>query len=133
MLRLLQLVLPALVPSWRFFKAVAPSPRVELRIEKPSGWSDWAEARPRPTQVTPVTMAKRLFWNPAWNEALFLVSLSERAIVEDDPFPAAEIAARVGARLGAVRFQYRLVFVERQGGTLARAVAYESPVHLGTA
>jgi len=42
MLRTLQLLLPALIPSWEFFKAVAPSPRIEYWIEEDGPFGDVA-------------------------------------------------------------------------------------------
>jgi hypothetical protein len=76
----LRLLLPALVPSWRFFDAVSASPRVEYALlADPDDQADgWQEFRPRPAVLTLGTMLRRLFWNPEWNESLFLVSCAER-------------------------------------------------------
>jgi hypothetical protein len=82
----LRLLLPAIVPSWRFFDAVTASPRVDYVVLEPfepgpdEGDPTWREFRPRPEVVTPATMLRRLLWNPQWNESLFLVSLAERLI-----------------------------------------------------
>ena len=76
----LRLLLPAIVPSWRFFDGVAASPRVDYALlDEPDGSAErWQEFRPRPAVLNPRTMLRRLFWNPQWNENLFLVSLAER-------------------------------------------------------
>ncbi|MCW1428909.1 hypothetical protein [Novosphingobium sp. JCM 18896] len=78
----LRLLLPAIVPSWRFFDAVTASPRLDYALapasDTPAG--PWREFRPRPAVLTPATMLRRLLWNPQWNESLHLVSLAERLL-----------------------------------------------------
>ena len=80
MIRIVRLLLPALVPSWKFFKTIEPSPRVQWRLLSKTNdvVSDWQESRPRPEKVSLLTLARRLFWNPRWNENLYMVSLAER-------------------------------------------------------
>jgi hypothetical protein len=76
----LRLLLPAILPSWRFFDAVTASPRVDytLLTDDDECARCWQEFRPRPAMLHPGTMLRRLLWNPQWNEDLFLVSLAER-------------------------------------------------------
>lgn len=122
-LRLIRLLLPALIPSWRFFRAVAASPRIEV---SPAGQDRWSEVVPRPDHVALPRMLRRMLWNPRWNEALYLVSLSERVIETGSAHALRELEHRV-ARLhpgGAV--QLRLVFVDREGDSLTREVLYQS-------
>ena len=70
-----QLLLPALIPSWNFFEAVEASPRIEYALlRKPQGDADWREFRPRPDRLSAAAMLGRLFWNARWNESLFLVT-----------------------------------------------------------
>ena len=117
-MRVLLLLLPALIPSWRFFRAVAASPRVER-------WEQgcWRDARPRPAEIGLGRMLRRLFWNPRWNEALFLVSLAERVVEQ-----GSERAARELLRRAAPEGQpLRLVFVSYSGGALVREVLWEHP------
>lgn len=87
LLRFPALLLPALVPSWRFFDRVTASPRLEYRWVGADGAQDvasepsvqaWLPFRPRPAQRGGLAMLVSLFWNPQWNEDLFLVSLCER-------------------------------------------------------
>jgi len=76
----LRLLLPALLPSWRFFDVVSASPRLEygLLTAPDEPVARWQEFRPRPDVLTPGAIAGRMLWNAAWNESLFLVSLAER-------------------------------------------------------
>lgn len=142
MLRLLTLLLPALVPSWRFFKSIEPSPRVEWSLDAVGLRETWHEFRPRPQRVSIPEAVFRLFWNPTWNETLFLVSCAER--IQEDPTDHSihEIRHRIWAHLAqtgampttsdAVRF--RLVFVQRDGETLTQRIIFQSdrPGHQST-
>ncbi|NBC37744.1 hypothetical protein GTZ99_14405 [Novosphingobium sp. FSY-8] len=78
----LRLLLPAIVPSWRFFDGVSASPRVEYALSH--GADDpapvWHPFRPRAAVVPWWRMLLRLFWNASWNEGLYLVSLAERLL-----------------------------------------------------
>lgn len=121
----ISLLLPALLPSWRFFKTVAASPRVELRVDA----GDWQEARPIPERVGLARMARRLVWNPRRNEQLYMVSLSERLAEDGRDHARAELErlARRGLTEGE-RFQFRLVFLQREGAQIVKFIDYESPV-----
>ncbi|WP_198670532.1 hypothetical protein [Oceanicella sp. SM1341] len=134
MLHVLGLLAPALMPSWRFFREVAPSPRIEYALvsgpaEMPARWT---EARPRPARLRPLAMLGRLFWNPGWNETLFLVSCAERMAERPTAHSTEEIRKRLarglaegeGVTEGLLRF--RLVFVEHRGGRLRRHVIHVS-------
>lgn len=124
MLRLLGLYLPVLFPSWRFFKEVLPGPKVEVRID-----GMWTEAMPRPAHVGPWTMLTRLFWNPRWNEALFVMSCAERMVVEPGDHAAREIRDRASRHVGAPGpLVFRLVISEQVGGVKVTAVPYQSDV-----
>lgn len=115
MAHVLFLLLPALIPSWRFFKTVEPSPRLEWMINK----GTWREYRPRPFSVSGWQMARRLIWNPQWNDALYMVSLAERLTVAPDDQTLNEIWNRLGRDLAgqgvkpADHVRFRLVFVSR--------------------
>lgn len=76
----LRLLLPAIIPSWRFFDAVTASPRLDYAVLAASDdqRQQWQEFRPRTASLSPGAMLRRLLWNPQWNENLFLVSLAER-------------------------------------------------------
>ena len=146
----LALILPVIVPSWRFFDDIRPSPRIEVRWVG-AGEETWQEHRPRPAHLPYATRLGRLFWNPDWNETLFLVSLSERMVTDPSPANYRLLTARIGAgmtrwsveqgpELGLEpepaaadqrQFQFRLVLVMRNGAHLGREVVFVSdPVAL---
>ncbi|MGX9357099.1 hypothetical protein ACS3SW_18595 [Roseobacteraceae bacterium S113] len=120
MLQAFTLLLPALIPSWRFFKDVAPSPRIEA-------WdgTEWEPVLVRPARVSLMAMVARMVWNPAWNETLYMVSLSERLIARPTDHARAEMARLVAAHMGGPR-PYRLLVVYREGAAHVREVVFES-------
>ncbi|WP_297509833.1 hypothetical protein [uncultured Caulobacter sp.] len=129
----LRLLLPALIPSWNFFDVIAPSPRVEYALlgAETAPPEDWREFRPRPARVSLVTMARRLLWNPQWNESLFLVSCAERLIDQPTDHSEAEILSRIAADLAGDPdappwLAFRLTFVRREGEALIREVLFQS-------
>lgn len=129
MLRLIRLLLPVLFPSWRFFKDIAPSPRIELRGDG----GRWTRLEDRPAVVSASQSFGRLFWNPAWNADLFLVSLADRLASE----PREDIEKQLHTRLSPhltdrQSAEFRLVFVSREGDALVEEVVYQSaPWRLG--
>jgi hypothetical protein len=142
MFQALKLLLPALIPSWRFFDTIAPSPRIEFAVLKTlGGAANWREFRPRPAHLPLHHMFGRLVWNPRWNESLFLVSCAERLMEQtsDDPDDHShqEILSRLQAELARSHVdaratpyvKFRLVFIHRQGAELEKVVTFESPVH----
>ncbi len=138
MLQALKLLLPALIPSWRFFDEIAPSPRIEFTLLKTDQDipEHWQEFRRRPPHLSIGCMLKRMVWNPRWNESLFLVSCAERLMANPTEHSAREILKRIQADLEqggdvdtASYLQFRLVFLSRQGEQLQRDVTFTSPVH----
>ena len=132
---MLNLLIPALIPSWRFFDTIAPSPRIEFTclqspIDTPQ---DWHEFRPRPHSVSLAPIIKRLIWNPDWNESLFLVSCAERLMQNPTDHSRDEIFKRIARDVSAPYLQFRLVFIERDGAELRNHVTYLSPTQSGTA
>lgn len=130
----LQLLLPALIPSWNFFDVIAPSPRLEYALigSADTPPDEWLEFRPRPHRLPAREMASRLLWNPRWNESLFLVSCAERLIDHPTPHSEDEIFKRIAADLAqgpqAVEgwLWFRLVFVAREQDVILREVLYEA-------
>jgi hypothetical protein len=139
MLQTLKLLLPALIPSWRFFDTIAPSPRIEFTLlstaQDASG--RWQEFRPRPARLSIGSMLIRLFWNPRWNESLFLVSCAERLMASPTEHSSQEILTRIEAELvrksidvsATPYLQFRLVFLSREGAQLQRQITFISPIH----
>lgn len=132
MLTMLKLALPAIIPSWRFFEEIAPSPRIEVTY--PELDPDlWAEFYARPQTISIPARIVRLFWNPAWNESLYLVSCAERVVADDDISAARQIAERIGKNVPCSRrFQFRLVFVSRHEFGLSTEIAYVSDIQSGS-
>lgn len=115
-----QLILPVLVPSWRFFDTIAPSPRIEFALcdDKENITDDWQAFWPRPEIVTPIKMVRRMIWNPCWNENLYVVACAEQLIKVQDAHTqkhsASQIAQRIRQSLPSEKkascFKFRLIF-----------------------
>jgi hypothetical protein len=139
MLQILKLLLPALIPSWRFFDTIAPSPRIEFALLKTAqdAPGSWQEFRPRPAQLSMSCMLKRMFWNPCWNESLFLVSCAERLMEHPTKHSSQEILKRINAELEASAIdamatpylQFRVVVVIRDDKQLRKHITFISPLH----
>jgi len=139
MMKALKLFLPALFPSWRFFDVIAPSPRIDLALigHPEAECSVWRECRPRPTRIRLRDIPRRLFWNAAWNETLYLATCAERLLQNPTDHSSREIRRRVradvlgdaGDRAVQPYFRFRLVFVSRHDGRLRRDVAFVSPAY----
>lgn len=136
MIRALSLLLPVLVPSWRFFAMVAPSPRIEVAIADPGGdaCSAWQEFRPRPAHISIAESLRNLFWNPHWNETLYLTACAERFLADGSKPHLDYIVQRVLADLqhteqdtNGRRVLIRLVVAMRTDGQVVREELYRSP------
>ncbi len=135
MLKTLSYILPVIFPSWRFFKTIEPSPRVQWTLFSADDTAPevWREFQPRPLTVAPVAMALRLFWNPDRNEELFVVSCAERIQQQPTDHSIAEIRRRIQHSIEAMHvdttdslFQFRLVFVRRERTSLVEDVVFLS-------
>ncbi|MFW2588017.1 hypothetical protein [Sagittula sp. SSi028] len=123
MLRIVCLLLPALVPSWRFFREIAPSPRVELRVNG----GPWRAVMPPPYSLPARTLARRLLWSPERNAALYLVSLAERIVDQGSLRAEAELCARLARdHPDTHRLQMRLVFISRTDAGITRETLFQS-------
>ena len=140
MLQTLKLLIPALLPSWRFFDFIAPSPRVQYALLNTQDETarEWHEFRPRPTHISFAQMLKRMVWNPKWNESLFLVSCAERLMEQPSSHSEDEILKRIiGGIKGSVaevdavgcsHIQFRLLLVQRVGSELQEEVVFYSRI-----
>ena len=132
------LLLPAVIPSWRFFDVIAPSPRIEFaKLDRETDEAlIWQEFRPRPAHLPFTEMLKRMLSNPDWNESLFLVSCAERLMAHPTKHSADEIFNRIETELVKTEpqvakkpfFQFRLVFLYRQREEVEAHIAYISEV-----
>ena len=152
--RVLRMVIPVLVPSWRFFDSIGPSPRLEYQWQAPDAPEDPAQAW-TPWVLTPArvgvgTMFARLLFNAARNETLYLLACCERLVDDASHHAEQEIAARLAAHLGEERLaahlgeerlaahlknerlaapglvRFRIVEVYPEAGQLQRQVAFVS-------
>lgn len=133
MLNTLKLLLPVIVPSWRFFDVIAPSPRIEFALLKDRGNTStvWKEFQPRPHHVSLFQMIKRMPWNAKWNDTLFLMSCAERLIDYPTKHSENEIFDRIlnGVTSTDYRFvQFRLVFIKRVKSDLEKHVLFVSSI-----
>lgn len=142
MLHILKLLLPAVIPSWRFFDIIAPSPRIQfalLNVENGSSENkQWQEFRPRPSHLSFLQMLGHMLWNPWRNESLFLVSCAERLLQQPTQHSEDEILKRIahdlktGALLPASKtathLQFRLLLVQRVDSELQQTVAFHSRI-----
>lgn len=140
MLHILKLYLPALLPSWRFFDVIGPSPRIQYCLLKVNNESErqWREFRPRPAQVKLARMLWHLLWNPKWNESLFLVSCAERLLERPTEHSENEIMKRILKELitdssntnlkDATHLQFRLLLMQRKQSTLQHKVVFHSRI-----
>ena len=140
MLKTLQLILPAWIPSWRFFDEIAPSPRIEYALlstsdEKPTNWQSF---RPRPEHVSTARMFKRMLWNPNWNDTLFTASCAERLMASPETLEHStrEIMDRIRSDLHKMGhdtvthpyFQFRLAFIYRSGSEIQHVITHHSEI-----
>ena len=105
-MKILSLLLPALLPSWRFFDWIAPSPRIEYRLSSKGKWLKYN------APYIPTNPLKRLFWNPQWNDYLFLMSCVERYAQNPTDHSYNEILKRL-YDLNPDITEFRLMFVTR--------------------
>lgn len=137
MLGTLRLLLPILLPSWRFFAGVGPSPRVQgLLSTGDRSAPDWRDFGQPPENLSAFTMLCRLFFSPGRNEDLFLVSLSERMITDPTDHTLREIWTRIDQAVppGQICLRFRLCFVSRENEDLVSDTLYQSdprPPNLG--
>lgn len=135
MLKTFKLLLPALMPAWNFFDWIAPSPRIEYALQNSpeDAVQEWREFRPRPNALSFRATAARLFFNPGWNETLFVVSCAERLCEAPTDHSVREIFDRIRTDLirtgETARFmRFRIALLTRSGGAVAREIAFVSPL-----
>lgn len=146
MLKTLKLFLPAIIPSWRFFDIIAPSPRIKYRLSNDikNHKTQWKDFRPR-ADVPFYKMLIRMFWNAQWNEFLFVVSCAERLIENPTLHSENEIFKRIATDIIHSRSQevddkvtispntyleFRIQLVHRDNDTLLEEIVFESKKRL---
>ncbi|QHQ37147.1 hypothetical protein [Algicella marina] len=129
MRRIIRLLLPVLLPSWRFFPEVGPSPRIEYRLLEHGRTGEWQPAWQRPGRLGPAAMLRRLFWNPDRNACLYATACAERLALDPSQHAIDEINRWLAACLhagSATRMQFRLVFLVRDPDGEERRTIHES-------
>lgn len=139
---MLNLILPVIFPSWRFFSGIGPSPRIQYAfLESESAEAEeWFEFRPSITQVSFKRGLFRLFHNPEWNETLYINTCAERLFEGYSSMREQEIMKRL---LAAVRngeipakpnrpfFTYRLVArIREEQGIVQPVTITATPVRI---
>lgn len=99
---------------------------------------NWVEFQPRPVKLSIWDMTKRLVYNPARNEALFIASCAERLIKDEQEYAAHstnEIFARIENDIAnelikqeAQYIQFRLAFIARQGDETEKHILFLSQI-----
>jgi hypothetical protein len=135
----IKILSPALFPSWRFFDTVVPAPRIEYRIlqspqKKPSRWE---KLYPKPFQVSLLQKIISIFWNPRWNEYLFLINCVESFIKKPTKKNEVEVVKLIKAELARKsikfndisHFKFRLLLLFREDTKLKEHIHFESRLH----
>jgi len=140
MFHILKLLVPALIPSWKFFDIITESPRVEFFVMGADGKAnlDWQEFRPRPQHLSISQMIKRLFWNAHWNESMFIIGCAERLLVSPTKHSEDEILKRIISDLEqpdsivdwqtSSHLQFRVITIAPQGSELKSEIQYYSRI-----
>lgn len=139
MLQTCKLLLPIFIPSWKFFNRIAPSPRIEFTLLS-SGKEDssciWQEFSLRPNQISTIDFIKSIFYNPRWNEALFISNCAERLVIDPNEYCVEEITKRIRTKLEhrgvdlktSPYLQFRLIFISREGNELQKEILFTSEI-----
>ena len=125
MLNLAQLFLPILFPSWRFFEAIGPSPRIEVRL---ASGGPWLPVGAIPLRLGSRDYLRRLFHAPEWNAHLYQTSTAIRHAVEPTEHTLSELTRLVAKGVAAGEpFNFRIIFLAREGEAVGKFIEYESP------
>jgi hypothetical protein len=130
-------LVPALIPSWRFFDYIAAAPRILAVVASAGDPAPcWQELRPRPAHLLFASMLWRLFWNPLWNESLYMVSCAEKLLADPSAMRADELMTRIAAEIvrgetgdkiaGPVWLTLRIVVFKREGEQIVQQVGFVS-------
>lgn len=129
----MNLLLSVFISPWQFFKESVPSPRVEFVLldSLDDQSSDWQEFCLRPKSMSFLELIKTLFFNPTWNESVYVMDCAERLIVDPCDDDEKEIMQRIKKSLelkDGSYIQFRLVFVTKYGHLLQRDMLFTSQI-----
>jgi len=120
-----KLIIPIFIPSWQFFKEIAPSPRIEFALlANEDEQLKWQELSPPARR----NFISSLFYNPDWNRFLYIMNCAERLVLHEDERDAREIINYIASRAQVTSpyLQFRLVFIDRVDKELRSTVLYSS-------
>lgn len=133
-----KLLLPVFIPSWKFFNRIAPSPRIEFSLGAPvlDETSQWQELCLRPKQLSVIDFVKSIFYNPRWNEALYIMNCAERLVIDPNKHCVEEIMRRIRTELehrgmdlkSTPYLQFRLIVISREGNELQKEILFSSEI-----
>lgn len=134
---MLNLVLPVIFPSWRFFSSIGPSPRIHYAFleDENSEPQEWIEFRPIPQRIRFLSRLRNLFYNPEWNEKLYMNTCAERLFEAYSPMRDQEIMARLIAAYNSGEIAsanevsyitYRISALMREGNEVIQQVTFTS-------
>lgn len=103
MLQMVKLFLPVVFPSWRFFSAIGPSPRIEYVFTDSASRElveqNWQPLVLLPAQLTWRQALWRFVFNAQWNELLYLNTCAEHLFEGYSDFFDQEIGLRLCAKI----------------------------------
>ena len=134
---MLRLLLPALIPSWRFFDRVGPSLRLDFAwVANEEGVAaDWIAFHPEVASVPLHRVIPRLWWDPRGNESRYLMSCCERLLETGSAHAEREIRTAIagsgsassgGLPPGRDWLVFRVRRLERDGEELVESIAFQS-------
>lgn len=134
---MIKIILPALFPSWRFFSAIGPSPRIYYALLQNESDEpvQWLEFRPKPKMLSVKEGVLRLFHNPQWNETLYINTCAERLFEGYSDMRVQEIMCRLQAAVASNEILvgerdnylvYRIGAVMREGSSVHEQITFTS-------
>jgi len=114
---------PILIPSWRFFDRVSDSLQIEFAwVPSPTIMDQeslWQVFRPKPEHLGWGQSLLQLFWNPAGNELMYLLSCADKVLADDSVFAMNEIEQRLRKTCPPLTSQSYLMFRLRVGNQIS--------------
>ena len=86
-----------MISSWQFFKEVTPKLEIEF------SWNDdarnWQVLKLRAQNLSTIELIKSVFFNPQWNEALYIMDCAERLIMNPSQERINQLKERIQMQL----------------------------------
>lgn len=119
------------MPSWQFFNEVAPSPRIEFAVldTKDQEISQWQDLVSRKQEYKISDFFKSIFFNPEWNQKLYLINCAEKIVISQSKHAVKEIFKAILEKLkleGDKFVCFRLVFISKKSEGFREDILYQS-------